>query len=237
MIDRRAHDMAAIQKDYFALEELEQRWDVPHRDLIYLAENGRLKVSVRLYGVHLEQGAFEEVDEGQWCRIPDYQTLFQGLQDLRAQDVYRLCHEGALHVDRFHAPPGRYCLVLQPENGVLIKKEELVVRRDERDRAEAKHGLGGIEREAEIRFEQRHDFSEVMLGERTYILGVIQAKVVRILHEATATQCAWRHGKAVLAEAGSSCTRMSDLFKTQPEWRKLIQSDRRGRYRLTGKFR
>jgi len=228
--------MAVIEKDYFALEELEERWDVPHRDLVYLAENGLLKVSVRLYGVRLEQGSYEEVDEGHWCSIPEDQSLFQGLQDLRAQDVYRLFHEGALRIERFDAPEGRYCVVLQPENGILIRKEELVVRREERDRAEARHGLGGTQRASEIIFEQRHDFSEVVLGERTYMLGPIQASVVRILHEAAANGCPWRHGKAVLAEAGSSCTRLSDLFKTQPEWRKLIQSDRRGRYRLNTKF-
>jgi len=228
--------MAGIEKEYFALEELEERWELPHRDLVYLAENGLLKVSVRLYGVRLEQGIYEEVDKGQWCSIPDDQSPFHGLQDLRAHDAYRLFHEGALRVGRFDAPSGRYCVVLQPENGILVKQDELVVRRDERDRAEAKHGLAGIGRGSEIVFEQRDDFSEVTLGDRTYMLGQFQARVVKILHDAAMSGCPWQHGKAVLADAGSSCTRLSDLFKTQPEWRKLIQSDRRGRYRLNIKF-
>jgi hypothetical protein len=68
------------------------------------------------------------------------------------------------------------------------------------------------------------------------MLGQFQARVVKILHAAAMSGCPWQHGKAVLADAGSSCTRLSDLFKTQPEWRKLIQSDRRGRYRLNIKF-
>ena len=33
-------------------------------------------------------------------------------------------------------------------------------------------------------------------------------------------------------EAGSSCTRMADLFKSQRHWRELIASDGRGHYRL-----
>ena len=41
--------MPGIEKEYFAFEELQERWGVPHRDLVYLAENGLLKVSVRLY--------------------------------------------------------------------------------------------------------------------------------------------------------------------------------------------
>ncbi|CDP51755.1 hypothetical protein [Devosia sp. DBB001] len=228
--------MAGIEKEYFALEELEERWELPHRDLVYLAENGLLKVSVRLYGVRLEQGCYEEVDKGHWCSIPEDQSLFHGLQDLRAHDAYRLFHEGTLRVERFDAPSDRYCVVLQPENGILVKQDELVVRRDERDRAEAKHGLAGAGRGSEIVFEQRDDFSEVTLGDRTYMLGQFQARVVKILHDAAMSGRPWQHGKAVLADAGSSCTRLSDLFKTQPEWRKLIQSDRRGRYRLNIKF-
>ena len=36
--------MTAIEKEYFALEELEERWQLPRRDLAYLAENGLLRV-------------------------------------------------------------------------------------------------------------------------------------------------------------------------------------------------
>ena len=228
--------MTTIEKDYFALDEMAERWEMPLRDLVYLAENGLLKVSVRLYGALLEHGSYEEIDQDQWCSIPESQAPFHGLQDLRTHDAYRLFHEGVLRVDRFDAPKDRYCVVLQPEDGILIRKDELVVRREERDGAEARHGLGRARRLTGSVFEQRHDFAEVTLGERLYMLGPIQARVVRILHDAAVDGTPWRHGKAVLAEAGSSCTRLSDLFKAQPQWRMLIQSDRRGRYRLNIRF-
>ena len=228
--------MAGIEKDYYALEEVEERWGIPRRDLAYLAENGLLKVSVRLYGVRIERGSHEETDDRRWFSIPEEQTWFQGLQDLRPHDVYKLFHEGEIEVQHFDAPDAEYCHVLHPDEGIVVKREELVVRREERDRAEAKHGLGGTPRTTESVFSQRNDFSEVTLGDRTYTLGPIQAQVVRILYDAATTASPWRHGKLVLAEAGSSCTRMADLFKTQPEWRKLIQSDRRGKYRLNIKF-
>jgi hypothetical protein len=228
--------MVGIEKDYYALEEVEERWAVPRRDLAYLAENGLLKVSVRLYGVRVELGSYEHTDDGQCFSIPEKHVWFQGLQDLRPHDVYKLFHEGEVLVQHFDAPPEQYCDVLHPEDGIVIKKEELVIRREERDRAESKHGLGGTPRSTESVFSHRNDFSDVTLGDRTYTLGTIQAKVVRILHDAATTVAPWRHGKLVLAEAGSSCTRMADLFKTQPEWRKLIQSDRRGKYRINIKF-
>ena len=111
-----------------------------------------------------------------------------------------------------------------------------MVSRKERDRAEAKHGLGGVRRTTETGFEQSNDFAEVSLGDMTYTLGPIQSKVTAILYEAATTDSPWRYGQQVLAEAGSRCTRISDLFKTQPEWRKLIQSDKRGKYRLNIRF-
>jgi hypothetical protein len=48
--------MSLIDKAYFTLEELEERWQLPHRDLVYLAENGLLRMSVRLFGVEIECG-------------------------------------------------------------------------------------------------------------------------------------------------------------------------------------
>lgn len=228
--------MTAIEKEYFELEELEERWRLPRRDLAYLAENGLLRVSVRLYGVRIDRGSYEEADNGKWFRIPEEQAWFQGLQDLRPHDVYKLLHQGEVRVQHFDAPEAAYCHVVQPDEGVVVKRDELVVRREERDRAEANHGLGDTPRSSTRGFSQRNDFNEVTLGDRLYTLGPIQGRVVQILFESATAGFPWRHGKAVLAEAGSSCTRMADLFKAQPDWRKLIQSDRRGRYRLNIKF-
>jgi len=52
--------MAGIEKDYYILEEIEERWGLPRHDIAYLAENGLLKVSVRLYGIHIEYGSIEQ---------------------------------------------------------------------------------------------------------------------------------------------------------------------------------
>jgi hypothetical protein len=228
--------MAGIEKEYFSLEEIESQWGTPHRDLVYLAENGLLKVSIRLYGVHIENGSIEETDDGQWFTIPEERIWFEGLQDLRKHDVYRLFHEGQLNIDRFEVNSPGYTSVLHPEDGVRVRKDELVVRREERDRAASKHGLGGVTRSTATAFVQKNNFAEVTLGDTTYILGPIQARVVEILYDAATTEFPWLHGQRVLAEAGSKSTRLSDLFKKQPEWRKLIQSDKRGKYRLNIQF-
>ena len=228
--------MAGIEKDYYILEEIEERWGLPRHDIAYLAENGLLKVSVRLYGIHIEYGSIEQTKDGQWLSIPGERAWFEGLLDLRPCDVYKLFHEGSVRIRTFAVPDGEYCRVLQPEDGILVRYRELIVRRDERDLVEARHGLGGTLRSDTRVVASPRDFSEVTLGTQTFLLGAIQAQVVRILYDAAATASPWRPGKEVLAEAGASCTRMADLFKTQPGWRKLIQSDRRGKYRLNSSF-
>ena len=228
--------MARIEKDYYGLEEIGERWELPRRDLAYLAENGLLKVSLRLYGLHIEYGWYEQADDGQWFSILEEQTWFQGLKDLRPCDVYKIFHEGSTLVQAFAVPEPEYCRILQSEGGILVRRQELVVRREERDRIEALYGLGGTPRTDERVFYHRPDFSEVTQGNRIFRLGPIQAQAVRILYEAADTPSPWRNGKQILTEAGSSCTRMADLFKTQPDWRRLIQSDRRGNYRLNTKF-
>ena len=68
--------MAGIEKDYFSLEEIESQWGIPHRDLVYLAENGLLKVSVRLYGIQVENGSIEETEDGEWFSIPEERIWF-----------------------------------------------------------------------------------------------------------------------------------------------------------------
>jgi hypothetical protein len=228
--------MAAITKEYYALEEIEACWGMSRRDLVYLAENGLLKVSIRLYGVRIENGCFENVGNGDAYRLPEEETWFQGLLDLRPGDVYRLFHEGQIRINQFDAPTDRYCHLLHPEDGLAVKGDELVVRREERDRAESRHGLGGTPRATKTGFEQKNDFAEVTLDGRVYHLGPIQSRVVGILYQAAADGAPWRHGKQILADAGSSSPRLVDLFKTQPDWRALIQSNKRGKYCLNIKF-
>jgi hypothetical protein len=74
-----------IEKAYFTLPEILDRWSISETDLIYLAENDRLRLSVRVFGLPLEFGDFEENEGGQGCRVPWEQTRYSGLLDLHAR--------------------------------------------------------------------------------------------------------------------------------------------------------
>ena len=53
--------MSRIDKDYFTLAEVVERWDMPRDDLLYLVENELLRLSIRLLGKRLERGTRRKV--------------------------------------------------------------------------------------------------------------------------------------------------------------------------------
>jgi len=223
--------MSLIDKAYFTLEELEERWNLPHRDLAYLAENGLLRLSVRLFGVEMEFGVYEEGSDGEWFTVPHERRRFTGFQDLQERDVFRVFRQGQVDVAHFHAPDKEYCYLIEPTRTVSVCRDDLLVRREERDRVEAQHALvrkGSVAPS----LQQTDDYREVRTAGLLFNLGPVQAGVVKRLHEAATSANPWCEGKVILGSAGSSSTRMADVFKSQPHWRRLIDSDGRGRYRL-----
>jgi hypothetical protein len=223
--------MVLSQKAYYALDEIQTRLGLTRHDLGYLVENGLLKASVRVWDVLIEEGCYERDADGQWFRLPTDHRRVSGLLDLRAKDAYRLFRDQVAVIDAFDAADGEYVVVLRPEDGIEIRLADLVVRREERDRFEREQRPAPPRLNGQA-FKVLGDYKEVILGGRSFHLGACQAEVVRLLHEAANTEEPWRYGKAVLATAGSSCTRMADLFKSQRHWRELIASDGRGHYRL-----
>ena len=224
--------MSLIDKAYFTLEELEERWHLPHRDLVYLAENGLLRLSVRLFGVEIECGMYEEGADGEWFSVALERRRFTGFQDLQERDVFRLFRQGQVDVVQFRAPGNEYCHLIEPTVSVSIGRDDLLVRREERDRVEAKHDLVRKGSTTPASVQQSNDYREVRTAGLLFNLGPVQARVVKRLHEAAASSDPWCEGKLILGKAGSSSTRMADVFKSQPHWRRLIDSDGRGRYRL-----
>lgn len=218
-------------KAYFGLDEIQTRFGLSRCDLAYLLENGLLKASVRVWDVLIEEGAYERGTDGRMLRLPFDQRCASGLLELRARDAYRLFRDQVAVIDTFDTKNGEYLVLLRPEEGIEVRLDDLVIRREERDRFVRE------QRPAPPRLNGQAltvvgDYKEVIIGGRSFRLGPCQAEVVRLLHQAARTEEPWRHGKAVLAAAGSSSTRMADLFKSQRHWRELIASDGRGHYRL-----
>ena len=223
--------MSLIDKTYFTLEEIEECWQLPHRDIVYLVDNGLLTLSVRLLNVRLELGEYQEYADGDWGRMPTDRRRFSGLRDLEQHDASRLLRDGHANIDGFAAPAGEYCDLLEPES-IPVRACDVVIRREERNRVEGQHRLLRAGAPRGPAFHQLNDYSEVYVSGLIFKLGSVQSRVVRQLHKAALTGEPWCNGKTVLEAAGSACTRLADLFKSQRHWRELIESDGRGRYRL-----
>ena len=83
-----------------------------------------------------------------------------------------------------------------------------------------------------IPFTYYNDFAKIVVDNNIYHFGNIQSKVIKQLYLASSTDSPWLFGKELLYNAGSSSIRISGLFRSKPKWRKIIESDKRGYYRL-----
>jgi len=224
-----------IEKAYFTLPEVLARWAMPEVDLAYLAENDQLRLSVRILNLPIEFGDFEETDEGRHFSIPAERSLYNGLLDLHVEDVFQLFRLGEVNVTGFRTERADYACFYGSRECLKIRKPDLVLRREERDRFEAATGFGGassIKRAAS--FHVSDDYRSVRCNGREFRLGPIQAKVVRLLHAAAQRGDPWQSGKAVLSLAGSRSLKMVDVFKSKKDWQLLIESNGCGAYRLLG---
>jgi hypothetical protein len=223
--------MPLPEKEYFSLEEIEERWAMRRRDTIYYAENGLLEVSIRVRRVVLD-GGFVEVDEDRrWLKMLEDRYHFSGLLALHEHDLTEVFLQGAAWVHSFRAEEGRYLDVVEPEGGVNVLMNALVVTQAERDRFEREHGLAdGIELRSD-QHEQRipavqcsEDGSWIRIGDREYFFsGCLQKLVVRRLYEE------WQNGKvrlnmqSLLEDVESRSRHISQLFRgANTRWREIV---------------
>lgn len=231
--------MSLIKKEYFRLDEVVDDLGLSGSDVIYLAETGQLRLSIRLFGLEIEEGYIEEEGGGRWFSVPDYRDRWTGLRDLCDRDAHEILKMGTAEIHHFHAPEGRYCCCRGGTEFITVTKMDLLVRLSERECLEQRLRRQSVTADPSEQppqpaagFIHSPDYRMVQIAGETFSLGVYQAAVVRILHEAALAGTPWCEGVAILAEIGCSTLRMSDLFKSKRGWRRLIESNSRGMYRL-----
>ena len=92
----------------------------------------------------IEFGDFEETDDGRCYSIPCERSSFNGLLDLHVQDVFQLFRIGEVSVTRFRTTKAEYACFWGSRETLKIRKPDLVLSREERDRFEAKSGFRGL---------------------------------------------------------------------------------------------
>jgi hypothetical protein len=126
-----------IDKSYFTLPEILDRWQIAEADLIYLAENDELRLSVRVFGLPVVFADAEATAMRAALQVPLAQTRYDGLLDLHARDVFQLFRCGELHVSAFRTPRAGCAALLRDEASVVIRRADMLIRSEERHRFEA----------------------------------------------------------------------------------------------------
>jgi hypothetical protein len=222
-----------IEKRYFSIEEIMERWRMPERDLGYLAENDELRLSVRVYELAVGSGRFELLESGLSVWQAGRNFRHSGLLDLHAGDAFMIFRCAERQLTDFRMRGGELVRIPDGQAPLHVMLGDLLVRREERDRFEQARGYAGAGLcSGRPGFSASSDFRHVCCNGTHFHLGAVQAYVVSLLSRAAENGAPWQNGKSLLTEARSRSMRMADVFKSQPKWRELIESNGRGHYRL-----
>ena len=191
--------MVQLDKRYFPLKEVAKRWGLRKRDLVYMAEVGELRTSVRIPGAHIEQGMSRSARGQQHPRPLRAAIWFTGLQDLTAEDAFLVFRNGEADVvsstpasptSTSASCPRARRSGCGPSTWSSAAPSGIGSRRSIGGRPFRR---GGPRLPAFARLPLRPLRRGVM------VLGVVQARIVRILHQAADSHLPWCAGKAVLS--------------------------------------
>lgn len=225
--------MPLPQKPWFRSAELAQRWGVTVTDIEDYALDERIAVSVLVADLPAEAGWWED-DCGRCFRVPSEQLILNGPQPLSRSSLLEIFRCGQAEVEGFQtSPPGSYLDIRSSAGAIIVRREDLIITREERDRFEREHGLiDGSQEPALNGVEHTADFSRIRIAGEWHSFGPRQSAVLRRLKSAGESDHPWVPGKTLLADSGAATMRLIDLFKRKPVWRQLIIADGKGCYRL-----
>jgi hypothetical protein len=176
--------MSLIEKEYFTLAEVIDALGMPWTDIIYLAENGHLRLSVIVFQLPVDRGYCDDSMPDDVDRpSPGDPSNLTGLVDLGDRDAHLILKNGSAAVADFKAKPKEYCNIADGARPQTFKKDDLLLRRSERARLESLVKSKTASTRAE-HFTHSHGYREVTINGHRISLGARQADVVRQLHEA-----------------------------------------------------
>jgi hypothetical protein len=223
--------MPLPEKEYFALEEIEERWNIRRVDTVYYAENAQLKIAARVVGVVIETGIIETEPDGRWYRLPEEHRRYSGLLTLRACDLALVFRRGSASISFFDPGENRYGDIAQPEDGIEVRVCDLVVTRAERDRFEQTHALGERVKSngspaipAMLPIDCGDDGGWITVHGRVYeFSGLLQKTAIRRLYEAWESGAPRLNMQALLEDIESGSRHISQVFGAgNRSWREIV---------------
>lgn len=240
-------------KKYERLGYLQKRWQVSQEDIYYAVENGILKTSIWLPLRCVERGVLKDRKF-----VFENHEFLDGFVGLRPQDTRAIFSHGRAKLRTFTSIEEcthilRICYE-PPQPSLSVSINDLLVLQKDKEAFEAAYNLDNLTQPEAPSLEDKkfimsdifrasEDYRHVILREKDYYFGDIQAKIIEMLYDAALSRNPWVHGKTLLYESGSTAERIRDIFKKKRkkkdssdedsrDWRDVIVSNERGLYRL-----
>lgn len=232
--------MPLPKREYFTLKEVSDRWNTSRERVCHYVETGKLTCSIWLRQTPIEMGQLKKQHNGKEVFQPEFEVWVKGFVGVSPEDCRMVFRDGEVNVLSFVSirQKGYFLQFKKEKPDFCIKQQDLIVLRDEVERFE-KTWLVQSSRPPDDNilplnqiFTHSDNYQTVTIRNKRFRFGMIQANVIQQLHEASKTKQPWIHGKILLDKAGSRCQQLKNLFSSKPDWRKCIESDGRGYYRL-----
>ena len=230
-----------MEKEYYTLTELTERWDFCLHDALYLAENNICRFWVNLP----ESDAIrfrKKSNNGLTYDFPLENCQINGLFPLTTEDVRRIIVYKTANVIRLACEDDTAVFVRLKAARELTIDDMLMVCKD---KLRLEKELGFFDKKAKIKSADiLHNIDDFFIEElpngytkfsyhgKNYIYGFVQSKIIKQLYDAAKDGRIWIYGKTLLKNAGSTSYRLGDVFRPHKEWMELIKSNKQGLYRL-----
>lgn len=230
-----------MEKEYYTLTELTERWDFCLHDALYLAENGICRFWVNL--PEMDGICFERAENnGLAYELPVETCKIGGLLPLMKEDVRRLIIYKNAEVNRLDCPNDGQRFIRLGKAAELAIDDVLILCKD---KLSLEKELGFFDKKAKVKSADiRHNIDDFFIEElpngytkfsyhgKNYVYGFVQSKIIKQLYDAAKDGRIWIYGKTLLKNAGSTSYRLGDVFRPHKEWMELIKSNKQGLYRL-----
>ena len=232
--------MLLPQKRWFRIAEVAKRWTIPLTDIEDYALDEMLQLAVFVVDMPAEAGTWEN-DGREAFPLLQSEPILNGPQPLLRSSLLEIFRDGQADIRAFRSElPHTYLHIGEHAPTMIVRRDELIVTLEERDRFERDHGSAAptapINTLPPTDVWHNDDFTRVRVATEWHSFGPKQAAVLRLLKAAGETDNPWRDGKRLLEEADAATMRMIDLFKRKPAWRQLVLADGKGRYRISADF-
>jgi hypothetical protein len=212
------------------LPEIAKRWSMAVSDLEDYALDEMLQLSVFVVDLPAESGIWEGAQ-----RVLHDLPILTGPQPLPRSSLLEVFRDGQAEVRAFRTEePSTYLHIRTDVPGVVVRRDDLIVTREERDRFETEHAATSAPAAPPTAAENWHndDFTRVLFGGAWHKFGKKQAAVLRLLKASREKGEPWCEAQQLLTEAKANSLRLVDLFRHKPVWRQLIEANGNGGYRM-----